>query len=310
MTKKKYDVVVPGTYFCDMVFTGLPEVPELGKDVFASDFQMVPGGVYYPVAILNQLGLKVGWKGQFGNDFFSRFMLDTIREEGIDTSLIEVLDRSMRSLAASFSFEHERGFVSYVEAPYLPLTCEDIEKLDTRCLLLPGLENFWMDLPEISRAKNRKNFIIYQECQYNNLTVDSPGLVEALRTVDIFAPNEAEALRLTGCSDVEDALVYLSGFIPLVVIKCGPKGAIAKRGEEVVRVPAIKIDVVDTTGAGDSFNAGFLFAYLADLSLETCLRHGAITGGLSTTGPGLGEIPTWEKLKEMVNEFEKHTVLQ
>jgi len=120
----------------------------------------------------------------------------------------------MRSLAVSFSFEHERGFVSYVETPYLPLHHEDIEKLDTRCLLLPGLENFWMDLPEINRAKNRKNFIIYQECQYNNLTVDSPGLVEALSTVDIFAPNEAETLRLTGRLNVEDALVYPADLFP------------------------------------------------------------------------------------------------
>ena len=84
---------------------------------------------------------------------------------------------------------------------------------------------------------------------------------------------------------------------------CGPKGAKAKRDDEVVLVPAIKVNVVDTTGAGDSINAKFLFAYLAGSSLETCLRYGAIAGGLSTTGPGLGEIPTREKLKEMVYAF-------
>ena len=306
LTNNKFDVVVPGTYFCDIVFTGLPEVPELGKDIYASGFKMVPGGVYYPVSILNRLGLKVGWKGRFGNDIFSRFILDKIKKEGIDTTLIEICDRSIQSVAASFSFEHERGFVSYLEEPCAPLIHEEIEKLDTRCLLLPGLEDTWMDLQEINLSKNRNNFIIYQECQHTNLTIDSPGLVDALKTVDIFAPNEVEALRLTGCSNVEAALAYLSQFIPLVIIKCGSHGAIAKQGANVFRVPAIKVEVVDTTGAGDSFNAGFLIAYLADLSIETCLRYGAVIGGLSTTGPGLGQIPTMERLLKMVSEFEKY----
>lgn len=305
MTEKKYDVVVPGAYFCDLVFTGLPEVPSLGKDIYAQNFKLVPGGVFYPVAILNRLGLKVGWKGHFGNDLFSQFMLQAVEEEGIDPSLFEIHDYPVQSLAAAFSFEHERGFVSYTEIEFSYLSQMEVEKIDTRCYLVPGLD-YWSDLGEINQATNRKDFIVFQECQHTALTLETPSLVKALQTVDIFAPNEAEALHLTGESQIEAALARLSEIVPLVVIKCGAQGAIAQSGNEIVSVPAINVKVVDTTGAGDSFNAGFLYAYLAGLDLETCLRYGAITGGLGTTGPGLGKIPPLKTVEQMAANYERH----
>jgi sugar/nucleoside kinase (ribokinase family) len=305
MSEKQYDVVVPGAYFCDLVFTGLPEIPGLGKDVYAQNFKIVPGGVYYPVSILNKLGLKVGWKGRFGNDLFSQFILDIIKEEGIDPSLIEIVDDPLQSVAASFSFEHERGFVSYTEAPFSYLHKSEIEGINTRCFLIPGLD-YLGDLAELNQASNRQSFIIFQECQHTSLTLESPEFVETLKTINIFAPNEAEALHLTGETSIEAALSRLSELIPLVIIKRGAEGAIAQHGTEIVQVPAIKVDVVDTTGAGDSFNAGFLYAYLAGLPLETCLRYGAITGGLSTTGPGLGEIPSLETVEQMASEYERY----
>ena len=305
MTKKQYDVIVPGAYFCDLVFTGLPEVPCLGKDMYARDFKIVPGGVFYPVAILHRLGLKVGWKGHFGNDLFSQFMLQAIEKEGIDPSLFEIHDHPMQSLAAAFSFEHERGFVSYTEMPFSCLKQGEVENLETRCFLIPGLD-YLSELAEINQAKNRQGFIVFQECQHTSLNLESPGLRQALQGVDIFAPNEAEALHLTGESQVEAALARLSEIVPLVVIKCGARGAIAQRGAEIVQVPAIKVKVVDTTGAGDSFNAGFLYAYLAGLPLTTCLQYGAITGGLSTTGPGLGEIPSLETVEQMAANYERY----
>jgi sugar/nucleoside kinase (ribokinase family) len=305
MNKKKYDVVVPGAYFCDLVFTGLPEVPCLGKDVYARSFKMVPGGVFYPVAILHRLGLKVGWKCHFGNDLFSQFMLKAVEEEGIDPSLFEIYDQPARSLAASFSFEHERGFVSYTEMEFSYLRSNEVENIDTSCFLIPGLD-YLSDLAEINKAKNREEFIVFQECQHTALNLASSGLIDALQSVDIFAPNEAEALHLTGETQVEAALERLSEIIPLVVIKCGAKGAVAQRGTEIVRVPAIKVKVVDTTGAGDSFNAGFLYAYLANLPLVTCLQYGAITGGLSTTGSGLGEIPSLKRMEKMTNDYERY----
>ena len=302
MGKKAFDVVVPGCYFCDMVFTGLPEMPQLGKDIFATNFKMVPGGAYYPVSILNRLGINVGWKCSFGNDFFSRYVLDVIREEGIDSSLFDIQDRSVQFVAASFSFADERGFVSYIEAPYPHLTGKDISEIDTRCYLLPGIDS-WTDLAEIDLSRGEKSFLVYMDCQHTAMTLETPGLIDALRKVDVFAPNRTEALHLTGESDIRRALARLAEFIPLVLIKQGAEGVLAQKGEEIIEVPAIRVKVVDTTGAGDSFNAGFLFGHLSGASLETCLQYGVITGGLSTTGPGLGFVPEKAVLQKMAQNF-------
>jgi sugar/nucleoside kinase (ribokinase family) len=109
---------------------------------------------------------------------------------------------------------------------------------------------------------------------------------ELLAQADFFLPNESEAQRLSGQDTVEGALEWLAGRIPLVVIKLGAEGAIARRGDEVVRVSSLPVRVVDTTGAGDSFDAGFVFAYLRGLSLRECLRYGVICGALSTRSAG------------------------
>lgn len=117
------------------------------------------------------------------------------------------------------------------------------------------------------------------DCQSNEATLQDAGVVEAIRSVDVFAPNATEAQRLTGEGSVEEALACLAELAPLVLIKLGKDGVIARQGKQVVRSPAIKVEVVDTTGAGDCFNAGFLYGHLNGKPLEACLRYGNLCGG-------------------------------
>jgi len=116
-----------------------------------------------------------------------------------------------------------------------------------------------------------------------------------LRAADLFFPNAAEATRIIGLDDPELAAPALAqtgaeGRIdggPIVVVKRGASGAVAARaGEAPVRVAAMPVDPVDTTGAGDSFNAGFLRAWLDGGSLGDCLELGAVCGALSTRAVG------------------------
>ncbi|MCJ7532966.1 MAG: carbohydrate kinase family protein, partial [Anaerolineales bacterium] len=81
---KRYDIIVAGDYFVDLVFTGLPKLPELGEEVFGTGFEMLPGGSYNTVVAMHRLGLKVGWAADFGNDRFSRFVLDYAENEKLD----------------------------------------------------------------------------------------------------------------------------------------------------------------------------------------------------------------------------------
>ena len=111
-------------------------------------------------------------------------------------------------------------------------------------------------------------------------------LQELLDLVDIFLPNEDELLRMTKLSSVEEALNSLAGRVPLIVVKCGSRGAILQKGSERLPIAPVSVQPVDTIGAGDSFDAGFLSAWLRGASAEESARMGNICGALSTQRPG------------------------
>jgi sugar/nucleoside kinase (ribokinase family) len=112
------------------------------------------------------------------------------------------------------------------------------------------------------------------------------NLSEVLRHVDVFLPNEREACKAAGTEDLEAAISKLSRLVPLVVVKLGRQGAIAQRGAERIAGPAKEVVAIDTVGAGDSFDAGFLHQYVRGADVKTCLASGNLAGALSTTRPG------------------------
>ena len=128
------------------------------------------------------------------------------------------------------------------------------------------------------------------ECQgdTNDDPEDSWGepLEELLGLVDLFLPNDDEACRITGKSSAEEAIAVLAKRVPLVAIKCGKQGALVQQGDKRWRVPTQALTPVDTIGAGDSFDAGFLAGYLKNQSPEACAALGNKTAGLSTQRPG------------------------
>jgi sugar/nucleoside kinase (ribokinase family) len=125
-----------------------------------------------------------------------------------------------------------------------------------------------------------------------------PLVREILSRVDIFMPNAIEAQRITQTDSLDEAVEILSAMVPLLVVKQGDKGAIACRENSAYQSPAIPSTVIDTTGAGDVFNAGFLAAYLQGKDTEECLQWGNFCGGMSVVGlGGLTTAPTAEQLQ-------------
>ena len=118
------------------------------------------------------------------------------------------------------------------------------------------------------------------------MTLETPNVRRVLSQIDIFMPNAKEAMRLAGCDSVLAAAEVLRPLVPLLIIKDGANGASAWQGESYWHEDALKLTPVDTTGAGDVFNAGFLTAYREGKDMRECLRWGNICGGLSTLGSG------------------------
>jgi sugar/nucleoside kinase (ribokinase family) len=298
-----YDILLFDGYFCDLIVTGLPEPPRLGADLFGSGMGITAGGTFNVVRAVHRLGMRVGWACDFGNDLFSQFVLAEVRKEGVETNLLRLHDRPVRSFSLSFSFSEDRGFISFSEplerAPRLPY----IEKYRPRAVLVHDLGDR-STLFEIGKAVRQQGGLLFLDCQSTNLDLNSPGVIEALRAVDVFLPNESEACQLTGACSAEQSAEILAAHTRLVVIKQGSCGALARTGDCLVRSPAFPVTVLDTTGAGDCFNAGFIFSYLRGDPLEMNLRYGNICGGLSTTGYGTDSTPTLAEVEQVIEKLE------
>ena len=297
----EYDIILPGTYFCDLVFTGLSGMPSLGKEIFGNGFDILPGGTFNTALALHRLGLRTGWAADFGNDFFSQIVLRAARREGLDGSLFRMHDFPLRSVTASLSYPEDRAFISFMDPMEARLPAEEVRQYKPRCLLLPWLV-YDEDAIRLIQLARQQGTFVYMDSQSNEATLQDAGVVEAIRSVDVFAPNATEAQRLTGKGPVEEALACLAELAPLVLIKLGKDGVIARQGKQVVRAPAIKVAVVDTTGAGDCFNAGFLYGYLNGKPLEACLRYGNLCGGLSTTARGCMAAPTARQVERLFKQ--------
>lgn len=295
-----YDILLCGDYWYDLIFTDLPGLPQLGREVFAGGFDQAPGGAFIHAVAMHRLGLRVGWAADFGNDPFSKSVIKAARREGLDESLFQCHARPYRRITAAASFPSDRAFLSYSDpGPDVPAPLVALARHTARVLMIPGL--FFGPVFDAGQAlAHAREMKIAMDCQCTDETLANPTVRRALEHVDIFLPNSSEARQLTGAPNTLAALRRLGDVCPLVAIKDGPDGAHAISGGETFHAPALPVKVVDTTGAGDAFGAGFLKAWLDGKSITECLRWGNICGGLSTTArggasavPTLAEVERW-----------------
>jgi sugar/nucleoside kinase (ribokinase family) len=298
-----YDIVLIGGYFFDMIFTGLARLPLLGQELYSEGVTTTGGAMFITAASLRRLGAQVGWPVVFGDDYYSQFVHDLSIREGIDLALAKHLDYPYRRVTTAMAHDGERAFVTYTDPEIsdcmeYELSC--LDRCEFRHLHFGGLCDLAYARPLIDRARQH-GATVSMDCQ------DAPQLHqsdfawgELLPMLDLFIPNAREAKLITKAATVEDAVKILNQSCKLVVVKDGANGAWIGDGAQVIHVPAVSVpQVVDTTGAGDCFNAGFLYGlFVEHAPLETCGLYGNICGGLSVTGVGgATNAPTLNQLK-------------
>ncbi len=238
-----------------------------------------------------RLGLRVAFIGKVGNDHFGRFMVDELQARGIDMAGVVVDPALKTGLTVILSRGQDRAILTYSGAIGALRYSEIDLGLVGRARHLHMGSYYMLDAlrPDAARlfaAARAAGLSVSLDTNYDPSEQWAGGIDAALAQVDLFLPNASELTAIAREPDWRQALALLARRVPLVAVKRGADGAVARRGAEEVMVAAPPINVVDTTGAGDSFDAGFVYGYLAGWELERTLRLAGACGALSTRAAG------------------------
>lgn len=296
--KQPYDVVLfePSAMFLDFIFEGLPSMPRLGAEIFAKRLTIAPGGIFNTTAVLAKLGLKVALVTQVGADPISRYLERELREQGVDTRYLMRRDAAARAITVSLSFPKDRAFVSYEdreEAYEFPE--ELLDPARTRCLMFARMPKR-PEMIALGEAARRAGVPLVMDLHLPWGDISKRRVRHILSLADCIIPNATEAQAITGLARMDEALRSLSELAP-TVIKDGPRGALALLDGKPLRAKGVKVKAVDTTGAGDCFNAAFLTGWLAGRPLHESLARGNACAALAVQKPGATTgAPTPEEL--------------
>ena len=289
---KRFDISVVGELNADLILYGLPPKLELEREHLASDFSMTLGSSSAIFAHnISLLGSRVGFTSCIGSDPLGKFCVDRLSESGVDISGVKTLSGENTGVTVILPSAKQRHILTYLGTTQnLQLAHLDFSYLRSASHF--HLSSFFLlralrpNLPELFLQMKQAGLTTSLDTNDDPENLWADDVKSVLKNVDVFLPNEEEARKLTGASDVHSALDALSQIVPIVVIKCGSQGAIAKRGHERFRAAAVSTQPVDTVGAGDSFNAGFLHKFILGANLQDCLEYGNATACLSTTRAG------------------------
>ena len=289
---KPFDIAIAGEINLDLILYGLPTQMDVERELLANDFRVTLGSssaiVAHNAAIL---GTRVAFTTVVGSDDLGRIALERLQSSGVDTS--HTIHRSTLTTGVTVLLPHgsDRHILTY------PGTMAELTVADLDFDFLARARHFHLSslylqkglhagLPDMLRRLKRAGLTISLD------TNDDPDdrwgapLWDILPNIDIFLPSESELCRMTGCNDLDAATAALIGQVPTIVVKRGSSGArVHSKGKDTDVAP-ISVLPVDTIGAGDSFDSGFLYAYLMGKDAITATRAGNITGALSTQAAG------------------------
>ena len=307
----RFDVTIAGEVNLDLILYGLPDELPPERELLADRMMLTLGGSSAILAHnLAALGSRVGFQSRIGDDELGQTALRPLEQSGVDVSRVRCVPGAVKTgLTVILQRQAWRNMVTY-SGTIAELTWDDLD-LD----YLADSRHFHVSSYYLQQGLRPRVAELFRKMKEAGLTTsldtnDDPddtwggGLHETLRYVDVFLPNEREAQKAAGVSDLETAVKKLAALVPLVVVKMGREGARAQRGTERFVSPALSVKAVDAVGAGDSFDAGFLHQYVRGADLPACLIAGNLAGAFSTTRSGGTEAFRDEKHREQF--FKEH----
>lgn len=307
---KDFDVLVAGEINPDLILTGPNLSIQFGQvENLVEKAVMTIGSSSCIFACgAARLGLRVAFIGVVGDDIFGRFMLRALESRGIDILNIIIDKKQKTGLSVNLSRGNDRAVLTYIGA-INALKAEQISDeliKKTRHLHIASYflqNNLRLGVKGLFNKAKKLGVSTSLDINWDPARKWT-GINEILDVIDILFLNEVEVKALSGNEKVKTAVKMLGKKVDIVAVKLGADGAIVQKDAKTVFIPAFPVEVIDAIGAGDSFDAGFVYGYLRNWPLEKSLKLAVACGSLSTTGHGGTEAqPTLEEALQLVGKI-------
>ncbi len=290
---KKYDVSVIGELNIDIILNGHDSLPEIGKEILARQMNVTLGSSAAIFASnLSSLGAKVSFLGKLGRDTFGDMVLQTLEHKGVDTCSIQRKEELRTGATVVLNFGDDRAMITHPGAME-DLNADDIDwnivKLSSHLhfssfFIQKGIQK---DIGKVFMEAKKYGLTTSFDMQWDPAEKWEIQLSDILPHVDIFLPNETELLHITGCASIYEAVEKIQPFSNIIVVKQGKTGStVFARGASFFQPAFLNTEVIDAIGAGDSFNAGFVYKFIQKQPLQACQEFGNVIGAVSTTAAG------------------------
>jgi sugar/nucleoside kinase (ribokinase family) len=288
----RFDVSVVGELNLDLILYGLPEKLELEREHLAKSLSITLGSSSAIFAHnLACLGNKVGFSSGIGNDSLGEICKERLAEAKVDLSEVKKFPGKITGLTIILPQGAGRYILTY------PGTMHDLKFQDLNFAYILAAKHLHVSSYFLQTGLRRDFAELFRRAKESGLTTSfdtnddpedrwSDDVQDMLRYVDVFLPNESEACKITKAEDLDAAARILSKQVSLLVVKRGARGGVAWRGDEKIVAPAVTATAIDSVGAGDSFDAGFVHQFIRGAAVQDCLRFANLTGALSVTRAG------------------------
>lgn len=306
-------VFILGELNVDLIFSSDEISIEWNRERLVDRFDLVLGSSSAITACtLAGLGEMVYFVGVVGEDEFGHFCIKQLQEKGVDTQFVKTVSTLKTGVTLSLSSEKDRALLTYMGA--IPeLTPNDLpEEFVTHAkhihfgsfYLQQKMQRQWKDV--FLRAQTHGITTSFDTGWAPDNNWHLSEILEVLPYTDLFIPSEDEFLNIFSCKTIEEAVSKLPKKRGLVVVKRGSKGAdVIKPDDQIMYTPPFKVTPIDTTGAGDSFNAGLISSYLKELDFTNILEFANACGALATQRiGGASRVPSFEEVKAFIKEQE------
>ncbi|MCL2379123.1 MAG: carbohydrate kinase family protein [Defluviitaleaceae bacterium] len=305
----KYDVLAIGELNVDLVMAGFTTPPTLGQEIFADSLSLVLGSsTAIAACAMSAIGLGVGFYGKTGTDPYGQVVMDFLKRYQVDTSFVQADSAIKTGITVALSCGYDRALCTFMGDSIDGFTAYEVPDEAIKSARHIHVGSFFLQ-PKIREglcelfAKARSYGVTTSlDAGWDDTRVFDYGIRDVLAHTDFFFPNETEAAHITGHEDVPSAARELAQYCKTAIVKCGEKGAYMVSGDTVLEGKPYPTTPIDTTGAGDTFNAGFLYAYLNGKSFEECLKYGNAAGSISVTRMGgTTACPTLAEVKALIS---------